>query len=547
MRGEAHIDYFNGRPLVVANGSPILILAGELGNSTATTPEDIKINMLSAKKGGLNTVLVPVYWDLLEPEQGEFNFSLIDAIIDTARETDLKLGILWFGAWKNSMSCYAPEWVKTNLSEYARARTSSGNPLEILSVFDPKVLKVDLNAFETLLNHIKDYDREGNVVLIQVENEIGMLEEARDYSFLAEKEYHKGVPGQLMEALNKNKERLHPSLENKWKVNGNKMSGTWIEVFGDDIFTDEYFMAWNYGKYVEVLTAKGKHILPVVYYVNGALNSRDRKPGEYPSAGPLAHLKDIWHAAAPSLDFISPDIYDSGFEDWVEQYALEDNILFVPEIKREKANQAQAYYIIGHHDALGISPFSIENGDESYFSELSSAYQVLNELTPILVNQEEKRFKEGVILTAEKPSTILEDDEMKITISHFFTLPWDPRAKDKNNWNPSGGILLNISPGEYILAGSGLVAKFEHVSENSSIRQLGEDGFALKGESANNIKSTNGSKRIGLAKVQEIKVNSDGSYTNVRTFNGDETHQGRHVRITPDEHKILHIKTYTYE
>lgn len=547
IKGESHIDYFNNRPMIVANGEPMLVLGGELGNSTASSPEDIKSNILLAKQGGLNTILVPVYWDMIEPSQGNFDFSLIDSILETVRENDLKIGILWFGAWKNSMSCYSPEWIKVNASEYTRARTSSGKPLEILSVFDPNVLHADLTAFKALLNHIKQNDEDGNVILIQVENEIGMLEEARDYAQLAKKEYSKGVPPQLMSYLNKNKDRLHPSLQNKWRTNGYKMTGSWKEVFGDDILTDEYFMAWNYAKYVEQLASRGKQIYPAVYYVNAALNSRDRKPGEYPSAGPLAHLKDIWHAGAPSIDFISPDIYDSGFEDWVAQYALDDNLLFVPEVKREIDNIAQAFYIIGHHDALGISPFSIENGDSSYFAGLSSAYGVLNDLTPILMRQDENRLKEGVILSSEIPSIILNDEDTKITLSHFFTLPWDPRASDKNNWNASGAIILNVTPNEYILAGSGVVAKFEHSSEDSSVLNLGEDGFVLKGDSKNNATTLSHSKRIGLTKVQEIKVNPDGTYTNVRTLNGDETHQGRHVRISPDEHKILHIKTYIYE
>lgn len=53
-------------------------------------------------------------------------------------------------------------------------------------------------------------------------------------------------------------------------------------------------------------------------YVNVALNSRGRKPGEYPSGGPLTHLIDIWHAAAPAIDVLGVDIYDKGYEDWVE-------------------------------------------------------------------------------------------------------------------------------------------------------------------------------------------------------------------------------------
>lgn len=547
VNAESRLDYFASIPMAEVNGKPIWILGGELGNSTATNPEDIKRNMHLAKQGGLNTVLVPVYWDLMEPDKGRFDFSLIDAILDSAKQNDLNLGILWFGAWKNSMSCYAPEWVKTNSSEFARARTSAGKPLEILSVFDPNVLKADQKAFEALLNHIKKYDTEGKVILVQVENEIGMLEEARDYSSLAQKEYAKGVPAALTEYLKEHKKNLHPSLLNKWNGNGNKTSGSWKEVFGDDIFTDEYFMAWNYAKYVEAMTSKGKEILPVVYYVNAALNSRGRKPGEYPSAGPLAHLKDIWHAGAPSIDFLSPDIYDSGFEDWVAQYALEDNVLFVPEVKRERANGAQAYYILGHHDAIGISPFSIENGNDEYFAELSAAYTVLNELSPVVARQKKESFKDGVMLSAEKPSVTLNHEDTKITLSHFFTLPWDPRASDKDNWNPAGAIIINIAPNEYILAGSGVVAKFEHENEISSAQNLGEDGFALKGEAGNQNRGSVGSKRIGLAKVEEIKVNPDGTFTNLRTFNGDETHQGRHVRISPDDHKILHIKTYIYE
>ncbi len=91
-------------------------------------------------------------------------------------------------------------------------------------------------------------------------------------------------------------------------------------------------------------------------YVNAAMNSRGRKPGEYPSAGPLAHLKDIWHAAAPSIDLLAPDLYDKGFIDWTAQYRTVDNPLFIPEIRRADGNAAQAFYVIGEHDAMGIQP-----------------------------------------------------------------------------------------------------------------------------------------------------------------------------------------------
>ena len=37
----------------------------------------------------------------------------------------------------------------------------------------------------------------------------------------------------------------------KWESQGSKKQGTWQEVFGADIYTDELFMAWHYARYVE--------------------------------------------------------------------------------------------------------------------------------------------------------------------------------------------------------------------------------------------------------------------------------------------------------
>lgn len=533
-------------PCLIVNGNPILILGGELGNSAATSADDISSVLNKVKEMNLNTVLIPAYWDLMEPEEGVFDFSLTDSVINHAERNDLNVVFLWFGAWKNSMSCYAPEWVKKDTRRFPRARTKEGKPLEILSAFSPEVAKVDLNAFENWYNHILEYDKNGTVIMIQVENEIGMLEDARDHSDIAKVEYEKGVPEELITYILKNQDSLHPFLLKKWSTNGKKTTGSWKEVFGDDIFTDEIFMAWNYARYVEALASAGKKLASKPLYLNAALNSRGRLPGEYPSAGPLAHLKDIWHAGAPSIDFLSPDIYDTGFEDWVNQYALADNFLFVPEVRRDLSNPAQAYYIIGHHKALGISPFSIENGDENYANSMAQAYSVINDLSPFFFNAQYKVI-DGVILNKDKKETVLKDDSVKITLSHFFTLPWDPRAADKNNWNDAGAVLIKLGPDEYILAGNGVVAKFEDEKEISYNTNLGEDGFLNEGNDRSINKISHNSHRIGLAKVEEVKILPDGNLKRIRTLNGDETHQGRHARIGVDDHKILHIKTYRYQ
>lgn len=529
------------------DGKPFVILGGELGNSSASSPADIARIFPKLQRMNLNTVLVPVYWDMVEPVEGNYDFSLIDATLDEARRCGLKVVFLWFGAWKNSMSCYAPSWFKSDYKKYPRAYTSEGKPLEIASAFSENVYQADSRAFKAWLSHLADVDKDGTVLMVQIENEIGMLEDARDYSAAAQREYDNGVPSQLIAFLEKNKKSLHPQLLERWRDNGMKRAGSWREVFGDDIYSDEYFMAWNYAAYVERLAREARDILGRPLYVNAAMNSRGRKPGEYPSAGPLAHLKDIWHAAAPTVDILSPDLYDKGFTDWVAQYHTSDNPLFIPEIRRFDGNAAQAYYVIGEHDAIGISPFSIENGSDSPQSTPVRGYAALRDLMPLLVKYQGKGIMNGFYFDNDSTERILRHDGLKITANHYFTLPWDPRATDGSEWMPVGGVIIRLAPDEYIIAGTGIVVKFENETESSVKRNLGEDGFLNAGSDRNAAPSWGGGMRAGLASVDEVAVNPDGTLRFVRRYNGDETHQGRHVRIGVDDFQVLHVKLYQYK
>ena len=76
------------------------ILGGELSNSAATSVDDIDEVMPRMRALGLNTILVPAYWELMEPVEGKFDFTLIDRTIDVARRQQLHVVFLWFGAWK---------------------------------------------------------------------------------------------------------------------------------------------------------------------------------------------------------------------------------------------------------------------------------------------------------------------------------------------------------------------------------------------------------------------------------------------------------------
>lgn len=536
---------------LVVHGMPFLILGGELGNSSAACPQDIERIFPKLKKMGLNTVLVPVYWDLTEPVEGQFDFTLTDKALQQARENDLKIVFLWFGAWKNSMSCYAPLWFKENHKKYPRAYTQSGKPLEIASAFSEAVYEADHHAFSQWMQHIATVDKEeGTVIMIQIENEIGMLEDARDYSREANKIFNAPVPAEFMTYLQKNKKALHPQMLKKWESQGCKKQGYWQEVFGADIYTDEIFMAWHYAKYVEGLAQTARSIYNIPLYVNAAMNSRGRKPGEYPSAGPLAHLIDVWHCGAPSIDILAPDLYDNGFTDWVARYKLHNNPLFIPEIRLTDNNSVRAFYIFGEHDAIGISPFSIEDGSDSPNSPLVQSYAKLTELMPLLTKYQGKGLMKGLLFDSENKERIIADDDLTITARHFFTLPWDPRATNGSIWPEGGGILLKLSKNEYIVAGSGIVLEFAKTSEKQTIekqKQLGEDGFALRNDQIKTKHDKFKGMRCGIGYVDEVKVDKDGKLHYVRRLNGDQDHQGRHVRISVGDFKILHVQLYEYQ
>ena len=534
-----------------AQTNPI-ILGGELSNSAVTSVEDINEVMPRMRALGLNTVLVPAYWEFLEPTEGKFDFKLIDCTIQQARDHQLKVIFLWFGAWKNSMSCYAPLWFKQDTKRFPRAITQQGKPLEIASCFSEQVFQADNKAFEALAKHISETGSDV-VTMIQVENEIGMLEDARDHSPLAEEQYQKGVPQELLSYLKRNQKSLHPWLKARLNPKHSTLhtKRSWKETFGDDIYTDEIFMAYYYAKYVGRLCETARKYTQIPLYVNAAMNSRGRQPGQYPSAGPLAHLIDLWHCGAPQLLCLAPDIYDTGFKGWADQYALSNNRLFIPESRCCENSGARAMYVFGEHQALGFSPFAIDQVSPSETGSITKAYNLLRQLSS-LTPKTSILNSHGLLLDQEDRERVIEDDGTVITCRHYYTLPWDPRATDGSTWPEGGAILFKLANNEYLLAGTGIVATFTSAYEKAHERQmlLGEDGFVVAGSqdssSMNQISIFKG-ERKGIASVDEVSIDKQGQMHYLRRLNGDQDHQGRHVRIACSEWKILHIHLYDYK
>ena len=528
---------------VSAGQNDFRILGGELSNSATTSVSDIERVLPRMKQLGLNTVLAPVYWELTEPTEGQLDFTLTDRRMDVAREQGLKLVPVWCGAWKNSMSCYAPAWMKRDVKRFPRAVTEKGKPLEIASCFSDNVLQADLKAFSALMRHIAQKDPKREVVImVQVEKEIGMLESARDHSPLAEQAYKQPVPPALLKALNIKKQ------------------GSWSEVFGRDDKADEQFMAWHYACYVEQLAKAARSIHDVPLYVNAAMNSRGRKPGEYPSAGPLAHLADIWKAGAPSVDMLSPDIYDTGFKSWAAQYAMPlrpqdggkvKNRLFIPESRCCANSGVRALYVFGEHQALGFSPFAIDEAGPENAQSVTQAYRLLSQVFALTDHSTLHTW--GLLFDQEDSERIIDDEGVVMTCRHYFTLPWDARAKDGSTWAEGGAMLIRLGKYDYLLAGCGVVVDFKTRTEKQQEQQkkLGEDGFAETGNNQSSPftihRSTFSGSRLGLLAVDEVTIDETGQMHYVRRHNGDQSHQGRHARISVDDWKLLHIQLYEYK
>ena len=275
---------------LIVDGQPFLVLAGELTNNSATSVEYMKPIWAKLVEAKLNTVLATVAWNQVEPQEGKFDFSVVDGIIRDARSHNLRLVLLWFASWKNGLSSYPPDWVKRDFERFPRAQIAGGQSIELLSPLGDANRDADARAFAALMRHVKAVDGQRHtVIMIQVQNEVGMHGDSRDRSPAANRAFAGPVPKELMDYLQMHKETLIPEFRQVWEAAGFKTSGTWEEVFGKSAVTDGIFMAWNYARYIGRVAEAGKAEYPIPMFVNAALYGIGRGPNpaeRWPPLGP---------------------------------------------------------------------------------------------------------------------------------------------------------------------------------------------------------------------------------------------------------------------
>jgi len=481
---------------LVVEGKPFVILAGELTNSTASSLDYMEPVWDRCVALKLNTVLAALSWELVEPEESKYDFTLVDGLVKGARKHSLKLVFLWLGSWKNGVSSYVPGWVKNHVDRFPRVQRKEGRNTSTITPLSDAACQADARAFAAVMRRIRQIDgRRHTVLMMQVENEVGSLGDSRDRSPQAEAAFAGPVPRQLMDYLQKHKDSLLPETQKVWESSNFRTSGTWGEVFGNDAWADEVFMAWHYAEYIGKIAAAGKAEYPLPMYANAWLVQNEKqKPGGYPSGGPVSRMMDVWRAAAPAIDLLAPDIYLPDFKGICESYARSGNPLMIPEASRGPEATGRAFWAIAAMNAICFAPYGIESCGTTH--PIAKSYATLSRLMPLITERQGTNRIVGILEDRdEKEKTVDLDGDYR---AHIMFGGHGKRE------GPRGyGLIMTLAPDEFLIAGNGIGVNF-------SPKTAG-----LQGE---------------LVEVWEM-VWKEGKWAKRRSLNGDETAGGWRAQL----------------
>lgn len=517
-----------GSKQLIVDGSPFLILGAEVHNSTFSSAECFESTLPSLKAMNINTVLAPVSWELIEPTEGYFQFQGLDKCILAARNQGLRLVLLWFGAYKNALSSYAPPWVRLDVKRFPRMylRTDKGNLkiTEGLQPYNEELIRADAKAFAALMAHVKEIDSPHHtVIMVQLENEVGLMFDSRDGSSKATHLYKNYVPIDLLRHLSQNYDSLHPAFRNKFsRLNLDcHRPVTWAQAFGGGPFAEDAFMADSFSRFCQKVATAGRAEYSIPIYMNVALCSEERDwvdsipipdfvpegdvPGQFPSGGPVGHNLDIYRYNAPAIDFYGPDIYLQDYEKVCSCFGDGHQPLFIPEQRRDDYGARRIWSAIGNQQAIGCSPFGIDTLSKED-ATIALHYKLLGSISEHILDAQATRpedifgffFDENVSDDKHKSwNKTMGDYHVTINRAFVFGKP-----------GSGAGMIIRQRNNSFLAAGYGFQVSFQSIKLDSIF--------------------------TGILRATELKDDGRGGFSKGRTLNGDETHHGQ-VLIMPAE------------
>ncbi len=488
------IEQKDGRYALMVEGKPYLVLGGQIHNSSAW-PSQLPQVWESMAALHANTIEAPAYWEQIEAQEGHFDFSNVDQLIEGARAHNLHVILLWFGTWKNGNMQYVPVWVKTDTKRFPRMIRPDGVPTDVLSANSRSNLEADKTAFTALMRHLKQIDGEQHtILLVQVENESGGIGSVRDFSAESNREFAGKVPADLLAAAG-------------------KQPGTWSQVFGAD--SDEVFQIYHQAKYINEIAAAGKKEFDIPYYMNVWLSHVTYElpqrqvylPGiQYPSGGAVQRWVGLWRALAPAIEMIAPDIYTSDSSEYreiISAYARPDNPLMIPETGRNDAFAKFFFYALGS-GTLGFSPFGVDHSGWNILGNEPWSAHARNFALFAPMDREIAAFEfEGKIKTiVEEPGQAVQEVDLgdwQATVSFGF-----PQQDGRN------------APGTKDAHGVAMIAR------------LGTDEFLVTGFDANIRFHVSGQLPFIRSQVLTAEEGGyvNGEWKSSRLWNGDEVDRG---------------------
>ena len=525
----------DGRHALLVDGKPFLVLGAQVHNSSNSV-EALQQVWPAVADAKANTVVVPVAWEQVEPVEGRFDFSFVDALLAQARERGVRVALLWFATWKNTSPQYAPAWVKLNNTRFPRMLDAQGKPSYCLSPFGAETLAADKRAFVALMTHLKQVDEaQRTVIMVQVQNEVGTYGLARDHGAAANRAFAAEVPAEVLRL-----QKPDPALHGK-AGKADKAKGAWSAVYGD--YAEQYFHSWAIARYIGEIAAAGRQVYDLPMFVNNALRDplAPMAPwkSDFASGGPTHDVIGIYKAAAPKIDIVGPDIYmpeSAKVEAILGQFQRRDNALWVPEIGNAETYARYHYAILGR-GAIGVAPFGVDYADYSNYP-LGSPYTDRRMTAPIaavygsfapMASQWAQWSLEGRTHgVAEgddrQPQTVaLKGWTAKVSFGEwqFGERSW-PQLKDEvppSAAKPSGGVAIaQIGDDEFIVTGQRARVRFEG---DASFKGLG----------------------TMLIHAQEGRFGPDGRWTTTRNWNGDQVDWGLNLPATPT---VLRVKLGRY-